>query len=111
MINAKTKRRMKDNDDHVYNQIEAHIVHHHHVNMVKQYLVIVYIHYFSINSKMINADCRALDSGALDTKGGMVFITLTDTSPDGSPWTMKQQDLMCGRWSAVSHLAAIVLSF
>jgi hypothetical protein len=42
-------------------------------------------------------------SGDMDTKGGMVFLTLTDTRPDGAPWDSAFQDLMCGRWSAVSE--------
>ena len=38
----------------------------------------------------------------MDTKGGMMFVTLTDNQMDGSPWDMKVQDLLCGRWTAVS---------
>ena len=50
---------------------------------------------------------RAMDSGAMDTKGGMVFITLTDMQLDGAPWDVKFQDLMCGRWTAVSVTAML----
>lgn len=50
---------------------------------------------------------KVMSSGALDTKGGMVFITLTDTQPDGSPWETKFQDLMCGRWTALLRTASL----
>jgi hypothetical protein len=42
-----------------------------------------------------------MESGAMETKAGMVFLTLTDLQPSGEPWESRVQDEMCGRWSAV----------
>mmetsp|Transcript_15637 Transcript_15637/g.26064 ORF Transcript_15637/g.26064 Transcript_15637/m.26064 type:complete len:236 (-) Transcript_15637:64-771(-) len=56
------------------------------------------------NNKKIK---KVMESGELDTKGGMVFLTLTDLQPDGTPWDSKTQDKMCGRWSALLRTASL----
>ena len=48
---------------------------------------------------------RVIESGSLDTKSSMTFITLTDRQLDGTPWDPKAQDQLCGRWTAVSERA------
>jgi hypothetical protein len=46
--------------------------------------------------------CYRIKKGALDTKGGMFFVELKSTQPDGSDWNTEAQDKLASKWSAVS---------
>jgi len=50
---------------------------------------------------------KVVESGAMDTKSSMTFVTLTELQPDGTPWNSPVQDVLCGRWSALLRTASL----